>query len=269
MQEFSFYLYPNNIDVFTNLDTWDGMRYKKVYNPNLKVYGGVDNKIKIQVRNVDQKPVNLTGYATVFTLVSRDKQKIVLEKDCESYDITQGALYLTITREELLSIEKGLYTYSLRREVRSAVDNDEYLVTSSFPLYVDSQYGAMGVIEIDDNIKGNLNATSVTKEWTKKLVYNTPSGNDDYFISGLVDARPQFNTPQTLHSFQVYMTNYTGEFEIQGSLSEGGNPGTWVTISNTSYTEKTIDLINITGKWNFFRFKYSPETGTVDKVLYR
>lgn len=269
MQEISFYLYPNNIDVFTNLDTWDGMRYNKVYNPNLKIHSGVDNKIKIQVRNVDQKPVNLTGYNMVFTLVSRDSQKLVLEKDCSVYDITQGTLSVNITKQELESIEKGLYQYSIRRETRSTIDSDEYSVSTSYPLFVDSQYGAMGIIEILDNIKGNPLPSSVTKEWGKKLVYTDATGNSDFYVSGVVDARPQFETPQTLHTFQIFMTNYTGTFKIEGSLSEGGNPGSWVTLANLTYTNETMAVRNITGKYNFFRFQYSPDSGTVDKVLYR
>jgi hypothetical protein len=269
MQEISIYLYPNNLDAFTNLDTWDGMRYRRVYNRNLKLYGGVDNKIKIQVRNVDQKPVNLTGSTMVFTLVSRDSQELLLEKDCSVYDITTGALTVSISKSELLDIEPGLYNYSIRRETRTAIDNDEYIVNASYPLYVDSQYDAIGTIEVLGNISGNATTSKVTKEWIKKLVYDKVTIDDDYFISGIVDAQPQFGTPQTLHSFQVYMTNYTGDFEIQGSLSEGGNPGTWVVLSSQSYTNKSMDFLNIVGKWNFFRFKYSPDSGTVDKVLYR
>ena len=269
MQEISFYLYPNNIDAFTNLDTWDGMRYRKVYNRNVKLYGGVDNKLKIQVRNVDQKPVNLTGFTMVFTLVSRDSEELILEKDCTAYDIATGALSITLTKNDLLNLEPGLYNYSIRREVRSTVDSDEYVVNSSFPLYVDSQYGAIGTIEIVDTVTGNATASHVTKEWVKKLVYNQPNGNDDFYVSGIVDARTEFGTPQTVHSFQIYMSNYTGTFKIQGSLSEGGNPGVWVDLLSTSYNSKNMDFQNITGKWNFFRYQYNPTVGTVDKILYR
>lgn len=269
MQEISFYLYPNTIDAFTNLDTWDGMRYRKVYNRNLKIYSGVDNKFKIQVRNVDQKPVNLTGSTMVFTLVSRDSQELLIEKDCTAYDVTTGALTITLTRSELLDLEAGLYNYSIRRETRTTINANEYTVTSSLPLYVDSQYGAVGTIEILGNILGSPLRSLETKEWVKKLIYTDASGNSDYYVSGIVDADPEFGTPQTLHSFQIYMSNYTGTFKIQGSLSEGGNPGVWVDLYSTTYTAKSKAFHNITGKYNFFRFQYDPTVGTVDKVLYR
>lgn len=269
MQEISLYLYPNTVTVFTNLDTWNKMRYRKVYNHNLKLFGGADNKIKIQVRNVDQKPVNLTGFSLVMNIISRETKELILQKNCVPYDITQGTFSIIFGQNELLDIESGLYDYAIVRETRTTVNTSEYLVTSSYPLYGDPQYDAIGTLEILSNVKGGIKPSVVTKEWVKKLVYNQTPPNKDYWISGIVDAQPQFSTPQTLHSFQIYMKNYTGEFKIEGSLSEGGNPGTWVTLSNTNYVNGNMDFKNITGKWNFFRFQYIPTSGTVDKILYR
>ena len=56
MHLISVYLYQNKIDVFTNAATaWQTERYRRVYNRNIKIYRGVDNRIDIQVRNSDQK----------------------------------------------------------------------------------------------------------------------------------------------------------------------------------------------------------------------
>ena len=81
MQQISVYLYPNNIDVFTNVGAWTTERYRKVYQRNIKVYGGMDNRIKVQVKNADQKSLNITGSTVVFTIVGRDTQELILEKD--------------------------------------------------------------------------------------------------------------------------------------------------------------------------------------------
>jgi hypothetical protein len=54
------YLYPNKVDVFTTpSDIWSTERYRRVYNRNLKIFRGVDNRIDIQVRNSDKKPATL------------------------------------------------------------------------------------------------------------------------------------------------------------------------------------------------------------------
>ena len=56
------YLYSNKLDVFTSpSDSWSIERYRRVYNRNLKIFRGVDNRIDIQVRNSDQKASNIIG----------------------------------------------------------------------------------------------------------------------------------------------------------------------------------------------------------------
>jgi len=115
MQQISVYLYPNNIDVFTNVGAWTTERYRKVYQRNIKVYGGMDNRIKVQVKNADQKSLNITGSTVVFTLVGRDTQELILEKDCTVIDLATGKINVTITAADLLDIEAGSYQYSLHR----------------------------------------------------------------------------------------------------------------------------------------------------------
>ena len=84
MQTNSVYLYPNKIDVFTNvLDEWVG-GYRKVYQRNLKFYRGVDNKVILQLKNGDQKavPLNVSNNEyIVFNLVSEETKGLILQKD--------------------------------------------------------------------------------------------------------------------------------------------------------------------------------------------
>ena len=75
MQLISVYLYPNKIDVFTNASAaWQTKRYRRVYNRNIKIYRGVDNRIDLQVRNSDEKAADTTGSTLVFNLVERETQ---------------------------------------------------------------------------------------------------------------------------------------------------------------------------------------------------
>jgi hypothetical protein len=72
----------------------------------------------------------------------------------------------------------------------------------------------------------------------------------------------------------LFFTNYTGSVTIQGSLSEGGNPEVWVDVETLALTTATLTYQNITGKYNWFRVKHTPNklitnNGTVDKILYR
>ena len=269
------YLYVNKLDVFTTpTDTWSTERYRRVYNRNLKIFRGVDNRIDIQVRNSDQKASNIVGSTLVFNLVSQDTKDLVLQKDFTAMDLATGKVTVNITAIELLDLDIGFYNYSIIKEVRSIVDSTDYTVTSKMPLYMDSQYDATGTIEITGDVYGGVadsvivNTFNYTNPFTQGAVEPFP-----FYTSEIIDARPNTSPAYPIHTFQFYTTNYTGTVEIQASLdAQGATPREtkWATIA-------TVDLLterykNVTGKYNWFRVKHIPATnniGTVDKILYR
>ena len=269
------YLYPNKVDVFTTpSDIWSTERYRRVYNRNLKIFRGVDNRIDIQVRNSDQKTSNIVGSTLVFNLVSQDTKDLVLQKDFTAMDLSTGKVTVNITATELLDLDIGFYNYSIIKEVRSTVDSTDYTVTSKMPLYMDSQYGATGTIEITGDVYGGVADSVVVKTFnytnpfTQGAVEPLP-----FYTSEIIDARPGTSPAYPIHTFQFYTTNYTGTVQIQANLDDQGatpRETKWVTVG-------TVDLLteqykNITGKYNWFRIKHIPatnNTGTVDKILYR
>lgn len=266
------YLYSNKIDVFTNaLDSWVG-GYRKVYQRNLKIFRSVDNRIDLQVRNGEERAVEiLPDQHIVFSLIAHGTQELLLQKDCfypNDSSANKGRASVTITETELLDLEPGFYQYSLHVETRVDINDDEYQVVSSYPLYSDSQYGVLGTLEISGDIAGRLQDSIVVKEFAKLVDYTeTGVNNGAFYHSSIIDANPRLITPNTLHTFQFYATNYTGTIVIQGSLDDGATPNKWVDITTVDLTLETYK--NITGKWNFFRIKHTPITGTLDSILYR
>jgi len=276
MQHSSVYLYPNKIDVYSLASSWIQERNRKVYNRNLKIYRSADNRIDLQVRSGDQKTKNVSGTTLVFNLISKETKDLILQKDCSIDDETIGRLYVTLTADELLDIESGYYEYSLIQETRVADDANSYHVTSKVPLFFDSQYGAIGVIEVNGDLKGEVKPSLEVKEFS----YINPAalGEEDpeYYISSIINARPDIYTATSLHTFQFYYDNYEGDVIVQGSLAEGGTPAAqeWIDLDSftvgPSYSD--INYINVTGKYNWFRIKHTPSEsneGTLDKVLYR
>jgi hypothetical protein len=135
-------------------------------------------------------------------------------------------------------------------------------------------------IEVLDSGEGEVQPSTKVSEFSLHKSFGEPF--DDYYISSIINARPQVTTPQSLHTFQLFFTNYTGSIVIQGSLSDGGNPGVWVDIKTEEDSSKVIPITdesvpmyrNINGKYNWFRIKHIPDpattdNGTVDKILYR
>ena len=284
------YLYVNKLDVFTTpADTWSTERYRRVYNRNLKIFRGVDNRIDIQVRNSDQKTTNLTPpvdpidnqpyvNVLVFNLVNQDTKDLVLQKDFTAIDLSTGKVTITLTERELLDLDNGFYNYSIIKELRNNLDEDStalgYEIISKIPLYMDSQYGATGTIEITGDVYGgvadsvNVSTFNYTNPFTQGAAEPFP-----FYTSEIIDTAPNTSPAYPIHTFQFYTTNYTGTVEIQASLdTQGATPREtkWATVA-------TVDLLterykNVTGKYNWFRIKHTPalnNTGTVDKILYR
>ena len=257
MQLISVYLYQNKIDVFTNASAaWKTERYRRVYNRNIKIYRGVDNRIDIQVRNSDEKAADTSGSTLVFNLVERESQTLVARKDCTVVDATKGKFYITLTELEMIDIESGYYQYSIYKEARTTNADGTHLVTSRTPLYISGQYEVLATLEIYGSGEGEVSPSTEIRAFNLHKSFG--EAFSDYYISSIIDARPQTSTPQSLHTFQFYFTNYTGQVEIQGSLSEGGNPGVWSTLSAYNYSGSTVEYANITGKYNFFRIKHTP-----------
>ena len=269
------YLCVNKLDVFTTpSDTWSTERYRRVYNRNLKISRGVDNRIDIQVRNSDQKTSNIVGSTLVFNLVSQDTKDLVFQKDFSDMDLATGKVTIKITADDLLNLDLGFYNYSIVKEVRSTVNNDEYKVTSKIPLYMDTQFGTIGTLEISGDVYGGvadsvlINTFNYTNPFTQGETEPRP-----FYTSAIIDAAPTISPAYPIHTFQFYSTNYTGTVEIQASLEDQGatpRETKWATVA-------TIDLLteqykNVTGKYNWFRIKHIPatnNTGTIDKILYR
>ncbi len=260
------YLYSNKVDVFTEqLAAWTTERYRKVYNRNLKIYKSVDNRIDIQVRNSDQKTMNIIGSTLVFNLVVRDTQDLVFKKDFTAQDLSTGKVTVTLTEEELFDLDPGFYQYSVVKEVRETINSTEHKVTSRIPLYVDSQYGVLANIEILGDVEGTVAQSQTVTEF--KLVDPTVSGETSpppFFISSILDANLNKATADSLHTFQFYFDGYKGTVIIQGNLDPQGATPRESTWSDLLSFEPNSDVMykNIIGKYNWFRIKHEPQKST-------
>jgi hypothetical protein len=230
-----------------------------VYNRNLKIIRDVDNRIDIQVRNPDQKSSNITGSTLVFNLVSEATQDLVFTKDFQAMDMLTGKVTIILTDRELLDLDNGFYSYSIIKEVRSTIDSTDYQVTSRMPLYMDSQYSATGVLEITGDVYGVVSESVVIDSFNYVNPFTQGDDTPSWYESAIIDASPQINTGNALHTFQFYSTDYAGSVMIQGNLDyQGGTPRhkEWVDIVSVDLTTESYK--NITGNWNWFRIKHIP-----------
>ena len=276
MQLNSVYLYPNKVDVFTNsLATWQKERYRRVYNRNLKIYRGCDNRVDLQVRNSDEKSQDIsTRPYIVFNLINKETQELVLQKDCEIASASGGKAYVIITEIEMTAIETGYYHFSLHSETRTIVGN-YHTVSARTPLYVDSQYGTFGIVEVGQHLMGEPLDSLRIDEFKEVIVSASATViTDKHYFSSIIDAKPNLTVPASVHTFQFNMSSYHGEIEVQASQDEGADPQVWATVSTTTADNDSILYGNVIGKYSWFRIKHTPDLtqnnpGSLDEILYR
>jgi hypothetical protein len=275
MQLNSLYLYPNKIEVFTNMqDQWVGERYRRVYNRNQKIYRGADNRIDFQVKNSSQKSFSISDFYLIFKLVTADGQKLVFSKDCElipddTVKNLKGRAYVIITREELWNLEPGFYQYSIIKQSRQYLEDETYSVISSSPTYVDSQYGSFSALEIFGDLSGEPQESILVKEFSYTNPKTLGEDSEKFQISSIIPADFQTTYSQDTHTFQFYFSEgYQGAVEIQASLDLDSDPKNWVTVNEFSPIQRSV-YENVVGKYRWFRIKHTFESGTIDRILYR
>ena len=138
MQKISSYLYPNRVELLANLAGFT-VEYTNVYQRNVKIYNGIDNTIEFDIKNADQKRIDLATL-TQLELNVMDAQGNALENS--PYAVTPTALKgiatVVIPQEDLTELSSQYLRYSV-----SALKNGEDVL-----LYADSRFGAVGKIEL-------------------------------------------------------------------------------------------------------------------------
>jgi len=143
MQKISTYLYKNRYQLVADLAGFL-TEYKIVYQRQIKVYKGIDNTIEFDVKNADQKRIDLS------TLDEDSIQMNVM--DHNGYALPNSPYLITPLDQETL---KGIASVTIPAVDIADID-DQFLTFSvsaaqdSVPvlLYGDTKFGAAGVIEL-------------------------------------------------------------------------------------------------------------------------
>jgi len=245
------YLYEQIINgVLDHLGPED--RYNRMaYAENLRLQRGIDNHIRLQLRNREQKTVNVgaSQFRMIVTdpISAREKFTVVLD----SVNASRGTVGGTITAAQMSQLDRSLYHYGvLMTDVESRI----------WPVYVDDNYGAAGVIQVVGD------AYPVPME-TQVLNLNFAAGTN---VSPVINLQDTENSG--LHTAAFYFTDFTGNITVQAHLS------TAVTVTNNDFFDVQIlefqsqnSVVSHTwsGMFRGIRFQVNSSAGTLNKILYR
>lgn len=221
------------------------------YTPNIKVYRGIDNYIRIEFKNRDQKRVSMTDHTANIVILDKENNVAYVERALTAIDPRRGIWEASITEADLLNLDSKFYSYGLK------VTNPE---GRTAPAYADDNYSANGVLEIDEG---------VYPTFTESTTEAFASGNTGSTIA----IAPYINRNTAQHTAQVYFSSaFTGTLEVQGSINPSNSiqNADFTTITTKTYTAQTDnDYFNFTGVYSAVRFVRTTTTGTLSQVIYR
>jgi hypothetical protein len=273
------YLYNNVFELILDLD--DNNRINRVmYQRDLVLQKGIKNKIQLQFKNSDQKLLNITTGTFVFVLFDPENQRSLIQKEVTILDdgatlALRGLGQVEFTESDMEACESTYYKAGIK-----ALDTSD---NSYVPTYANTYYGVGATVEV----KHDLYPTMVpSQEVTKfEVYYNSTLPFQQYeYYTGNLNAHPEQNSNEALHTVAVYMTNFKGQVIVEGTL-ENSPPtfGNYAVINTYTYNKFSgINYYNFNGVFSKIRVRYIPTknpitgqnndtafAGTVDKVLYR
>lgn len=265
MQKISSYLYPNRLTVLADVNS-SPLEWKIVYQRKVKIYHGMNNVIEFDIKNADQKRVDITDFT--IEMVAMDEQgKEIFTVPVTPSATLQGLATATITADDLGDLAPQFLKYSLYI-VESA--------TAKSPLYADAQFGMLGTLEV---ISGAVPIVSKPKVIdTFNYIHNLIDKIDTY-TSDAVEVRP-FNTYKQNGVISLNFKNKDLDGDVWVQTSNNGvvsNGTVWddldtftITSTTSTLTKTYAEVTNFQPDVVWLRIKYVPTedtSGNLDKVL--
>jgi len=262
MQKISSYLYPNRIVLLADLAGFN-VEFTNVYQRNVKIYNGIDNTIEFDIKNADQKRIDLTSISQI-KLNVMDASGYELTNS--PYDVTPTALKgiasVTIPQDDLADLDNQYLKYSV-----SAIKNGKDVL-----LYADARFGAVGTIELVGNAMPNIRPEKTYNTFTAEIdLKGVP-----IYHSSAIPCKFYEAVPTEYLSFDIYVTNFAGSIwldattnstiNLQAFQSAGKPFGAWNQSSADGLYTGVIPFgSNIpVGNYEYFRVSYqSPSVNGV------
>jgi hypothetical protein len=258
MQKILSYLYPNRITLLADLASFN-VEYTNVYQRNVKIYNGIDNTIEFDIKNADQKRIDLTTLSTI-ELNIMDSQGIALPNS--PYTITPttlaGIATVTIPQEDLVDLTSQFLKYSV-----SAVKDGKDVM-----LYADSRFGAVGTIELDGSAMPVFRDPIVYKDFYAEIDL---LGHELYH-STAIPAKFYEAAKSNNFTFIVNTIGFTGTIKLEATTDDT------ISVESFRVRGKELDsttLTNATGsieftatadEYSYFRINFQKTAGSVDNI---
>jgi hypothetical protein len=264
MQKISTYLYPNRIQLLADLAGFP-VEYTNVYQRNIKIYKGIDNVLEFDVKNPDQKRIDLSGYTLTLHIMDASGQGVV-ERALVNLNQTtsKGLAKVTVAASDLVALNGQFFKFSV-----TALDEED----NPLMLYGDTQFGAKGTMELVSD------ALPIARpSQTHTSFYPVITGATEListYYSSSIPTKFYEAVPSTDLDLTVHMTNFVGEIWLEATKhttitheSFRDAPKIVGPIIIASPSSTTLSWSNISiSDYSYFRIGFHKSAGTIDKVV--
>jgi hypothetical protein len=274
MQKISSYLYSNRIQLIadvTALDATYPVEWKIVYQRPVKIYKGVDNVIELDVKNADQKRIDIFGKTIKFVVMDQTDKEIntytatVLD-DGSTTPALKGLAKVTIAEGDLTALDPQYLKYSVYM-----LNSD----TTKTLMYGDASFGGHGTLEVLSGITPKVRPTQTYDDFQQETNYQglTFAERIITYYSSAIPVKFYEAEPTTSAEITVTLTDFVGTVGIQGTKKATIGHETFKDapfnttqvfdegdITGTETVTFTVDTTNLT----YLRVTYIKTTGTVD-----
>lgn len=271
MQKIQSYLYPNRIQLLTNLDessTNNQVEWRIVYQRTIKVYKGIDNVLEIDVKNNDQKRISLAGRTVKMIVMDQVNNEIntytAINLEDDSSHAGRGLARVTVPAEDIADLYPQFLNFAV------------YMQTDGEPdeiLYSDSRYGAKGTIELLNGINTKPRLNKKYDNFRPETNYQTSQIHVTHYYSDPISVKFYQAVPTTQVNLSTYVTNFIGTVEIQATNKDTIGHESFnqpsiqsQTFAQTRTTPVVFNNLDI-GDYTYLRIKYTATTGKVDYAV--
>ena len=252
MRKISSYLYPNRIELLADLASFN-VEYTNVYQRNVKIYNGVDNAIEFDIKNADQKRINLSTVSDI-RLNVMDASGQALPNS--PYEIAPTALkgigLAVIPADDLYDLTPQFLKYSVVA----------YNGTSDVLMYADSRFGAVGTIELVGSAAPAEPKTRSYNSFTAEIdLKGVPTWHTSAIPAKFYEAIPTDRL-----SFKIDISGFVGSVWLEATKSstisvESFKHSTYLrsfTASADAPATTTVSFSNVpVADFTYFRVSYS------------
>jgi len=271
MQKISSYLYSNRIQLIADVTALDApypVEWKIVYQRPVKIYKGVDNVIELDVKNADQKRIDIFGKDIKFVVMDQSDNEIntytatVLD-DGSTTPTLKGLAKVTIAESDLAALQTQFLKFSV------------YMVnadTTKTLLYGDAKFGGHGTIELLGSVVPSARPVQNYDDFQQQTDYSSSNQMQwvIYYNSSAIPTKFYEAQATTSIDVTVNVTDFVGTIFIEATKSPTIGHEVFL---NSEITSQTFSVARSTpvaftdidiSEYTYIRVRYTKTAGTLD-----